>query len=110
MQLTSVTFKAGDLNVIAMSCRAVGMGPINFKWQKYHLLNNSWIQPSHRAVSITSPNLEFSVITEEDKGTYRCVVTNDDGSIISNNATIFVFGKFLQQTHNDISCIKLICT
>ena len=94
MQPTSVTFKAGDLNVLAMSCRAVGMGPIYFEWQKYQLSSNSWIQPSHRAVSITSPNLEFSVITEEDKGTYRCVVTNNDGSVISNNATIFVFGKF----------------
>ena len=44
-------------------------------------------------MSITSPNLKFSVITEEDEGVYRCVVTNDDGSVISDNATIHVYGE-----------------
>ena len=52
-----------------------------------------WISPSHRAVSTTSPNLKFSVITEEDEGVYQCVVTNDDGTVISDNATIIVYGE-----------------
>jgi len=76
-----------------MSCKAIGIGPIYFQWERYHLLNNSWIKPSHRTVKITSSNLKFSVITEKDEGTYRCVVTNDDGSVISDNATIFVYGE-----------------
>ena len=45
-------------------------------------------------MNITSPDLKFSVISEEDEGVYRCVVTNDDGSIISDNATIHVYGEF----------------
>ena len=76
-----------------MSCSAVGMGPIYYQWEKYSTFNNSWISPSHRAVNITSPNLKFSVVREEDEGIYRCIVTNDDGSVISDNATVHVYGK-----------------
>ena len=90
MQPTSVTFKVGDVNVTAMSCKAVGMKPVYFQWERYHLLNDSWIRPSHRAVDITSPNLKFSIITEEDEGAYRCIVTNDDGNVISDSATYYL--------------------
>ena len=90
-----MTIREGDLNVTIVSCLAIGIGYIKYQWEKYHLLNNSWISPSHRAVNITSPSLTFIVITEEDEGVYRCVVTNTDGSliIISDNATIHVYGE-----------------
>ena len=93
MQPTSKTFKAGDLNVVALSCKAVGMEPIHFQWEVYHSLRNTWMKPSQRALSITSPSLKFSVITEDDEGIYRCIVTNNDGSVTSNNATISVYGE-----------------
>ena len=89
----SVTFKEGDLNVTALHCSAIGMGPINYHWEKYDSSSNTWISPSHRATSVTTQNLKFSVITEEDEGVYRCVVTNDDGSVISDNATVSIYGK-----------------
>ena len=79
--------------MIAMSCEVVEMGLIYFKWEKYHMANNSWIMPSHRAVDISSTTLKFSVIKEEDEGIYHCIITNDDGSVISDNATIFVYGE-----------------
>ena len=85
--------KEGDLNVIALSCLAIGIGSINYQWEKYHLFNNSWISPSNGAVSITSSDLKFNVITEEDEGVYRCVVTSNDGSVFSDNATVRVYGK-----------------
>ena len=87
-----MTVREGELNVIAVSCLAIGISSIHYRWEKYHLFNNSWISPSHRAVNIVSPNLIFSVIIEEDKGFYRCVVTNNDGSVISDNATVHVYG------------------
>jgi len=40
------------------------------------------------------PNLIFTVIAEEDEGVYRCIATNDDGSMTSNNATMTVFGEY----------------
>ena len=92
-QPVSITIREGDLNVIAVSCLAIGIGSINYQWEKYHLFNNSWISPSHRAVNITSPSLTFSVITEEDEGVYRCVVTSNDGSVLSDNATVHVYGE-----------------
>ena len=77
-----------------MSCSAVGMGPIYYQWEKYNSFNNSWISPSRRAVSITSSRLKFNVIREEDEGFYRCIVTNDDGSVTSDNATLRVYGEY----------------
>ena len=88
------TFKVGDANVTAMSCLAVGMGPIYYQWEKYNSSNNIWISPSHRAVNITSSDLKFSVIREEDEGVYRCIVTNDDGNVTSDNATVRVYGEY----------------
>ena len=72
---------------------ASAVGPIFYQWQKYDRFANSWISPSSRAVNVTSPNLTFSVITEEDQGTYHCVVANDDGSIVSDEVNITVYGK-----------------
>ena len=89
----SMTIREGDLNIIAVSCLAIGIGSIHYQWKKYHLFNNSWISPSHRAVSTTSPSLSFSVIAEEDEGVYHCVVTSNDGSVFSNNATVHVYGE-----------------
>ena len=93
VQPVSKSIREGGLNVTAMSCKAVGMGPLYYQWERYQVMNNSWMKPSPRAVNITSPNLEFSNITEEDEGVYHCIITNDDGSIISDNATILVYGK-----------------
>ena len=94
-QPVSQTIKEGDLNIVALNCLAIGMGPIYYQWEKYHLSKNSWVIPSHRsrAVSTTSPNLKFSVITQEDEGVYRCIATNDDGSVISVNASVKVYGE-----------------
>ena len=77
----------------ALNCEAEGMGPIYYKWEKYQPSNDSWIRPSDRAVNITSTNLIFTVIMEEDEGIYHCVVTNHDGSVVSDNATITVYGE-----------------
>ena len=92
-QPVSMTIREGDLNVIAVSCLAIGIGSINYRWEKYHSFNDSWISPSNRAVSLTSPNLKFDNITEEDDGVYRCVVTSNDGSVVSDNATVHIYGE-----------------
>jgi len=78
---------------MVMNCSATGLGPIHYRWEKYDLASEKWIRPSHRAMSITSPKLTFSAITEEDEGVYHCAVTNDDGSVVSDNATLTVYGK-----------------
>jgi len=74
-------------------CSATGKGIIFYKWEKYDLSDDSWIRPSRRARSVTSSKLKFDVITEEDEGIYHCIVSNYDGSVVSDNATITVYGK-----------------
>ncbi|XP_065905856.1 hemicentin-1-like isoform X2 [Dysidea avara] len=91
-QPVSVKIRAGDVNKVAMSCEAAGGNLLYYYWEKYQSSDDSWIRPSHRAVNITSPKLIFSVIKEGDEGIYHCVVTNEDGSVISDNATITIYG------------------
>ena len=93
-QPSSAVISKNNNDIDTMECLATGMGPILYKWEKYQSSSNSWIRPSYRAVNITSSKLIFSLITEEDEGVYHCVVTNDDGSVISDNATITVYGEF----------------
>ena len=89
----SAVLRAGDMNKVIVNCSASAMGPVYYQWQKLYSTNDSWVNPSHRAKNITSTNLEFYDITKEDEGIYHCVVTNDDGRVVSDNATITVYGK-----------------
>ena len=74
-------------------CLANGLEPLNYLWQMYQSFNDSWTRPSVRAINITSPKLVFSKLTEEDEGVYRCIVFSDDDNVISDNATITVYGE-----------------
>ena len=93
MQPKSKTLKDKERSTIALWIVATGIGPIHYQWKKYDSFSNSWIPPSSRAVNITSQNLTFSIITEEDQGIYHCIVSNDDGYVVSDNASIIVYGK-----------------
>ena len=74
---------------------ATGVGPIYYQWEKYDSVDDRWIKPSRRVDNISSQHLLFNGVTEEDEGIYHCVVTNDDGSVVSDNATVTVYGKRL---------------
>ena len=89
----SIEIRNGSKTITVLQCLAFGQPPIQYNWEKFYPLSNRWKDPSSRAVSVTSSNLIFSVITEEDEGTYQCIVTNDDGSVVSNNATVTVYGE-----------------
>ena len=81
-----------DYEGTALWCSANGTGSIHHQWEKYQSSNDSWVIPVNRVVNGTSPNLKFNKVSEEDEGIYHCIVTNDDGSVVSNNATITVYG------------------
>ena len=92
-QPKSVLLKAGSNQINALLCLATGMPPILYQWEKYQSVDHSWIKPSQRAENITTHSLVFNGITEEDEGIYHCIATNNDGSIISDNASITVYGR-----------------
>ena len=77
-----------------MFCSATGIGPIYYRWRKYDSSKNTWRNPSNRVRNYRQQRLKFRAITKADEGVYRCVVTNDDGSVVSNNATMHVYGKY----------------
>ena len=95
IQPKSVLFKAEGNQNNGLFCLATGIGPIYYQWEKYYLVDGSWIKPSDRAENISSHHLVFNGITEDDEGIYRCIVTNSDGSVVSDNATVTVYGKIL---------------
>ena len=90
----SQAFKDKQKNISTLWIVATGVEPIYYQWQKYDPFNNIWTPPSSRAENTTSPNLTFSVITEEDEGLYRCNASNDDGSVVSDPATVTVYGMY----------------
>ena len=92
-QPTSVTLRKNSEQVSTLWCLASGLEPLNYLWQMYQSTNDSWIKPSIRAVNVTSPKLVFSKFTEEDEGIYRCIVFSDDDYVVSNNATMTLFGE-----------------
>ena len=85
-----------DKDVDTLQCMATGVDPILYRWEKYQPSNDSWIKPSSRMVdNIKLPKLTFRVIKQEDEGIYRCVVSNFDGNVVTDNATITVYGMFI---------------
>ena len=92
-QPTSVTLRKNGEQVSTLWCLASGLEPLNYLWQMYQSTNDSWTKPSIRAVNVTLPKLVFSKFTEEDEGIYRCIVFSDDDYVISDNATITLYGK-----------------
>ena len=91
-QPVSVWLRENSKQVTTLWCLANGLEPFYYFWQMYQSTNDSWIKPSVRAVNITSPKLVFSKLTKEDEGIYRCIVFSDDDKVISDNATITLYG------------------
>ena len=89
----SMAFSKNSKQVSTLSCLANGLEPLKYLWQMYQSTNDSWTKPSIRAVNFTSPKLVFSKLTEEDKGIYRCIVFSEDDHVVSNNATITLYGE-----------------
>ncbi|WP_313982596.1 PQQ-dependent sugar dehydrogenase [Xanthocytophaga flavus] len=77
-QPTSQTITAGD--PVTFTVSASGATPFTYQWQK-------------NAVNIagaTSASYTISVTTLADAASYRCIVTNANGSATSNNATLTI--------------------
>ena len=74
---------------ITLGCQASGQGPMMFTWETYNDISN-WHDVD------TSNTTLYTVRTETDGNfMYRCRVENEAGSVISDEASIIVFGKYL---------------
>ena len=90
----SVVSKTGSTD-ISLSCTAhdYGVGRVRYKWEKYQQSDRQWSRAPYRQSNVSSPTMPIDVVTEEDEGVFRCVATNDDGSVVSENATVTVYGE-----------------
>ena len=66
--------------------QATGESTLSYQWQK----NQADLTNGPRLAGVTSATLHISPFELEDAGEYRCVVTGDGGSVISNNAALTV--------------------
>ena len=107
---SSKKFRNRDKAVTTLTCEATGPGVITYQWEKYQSTYNLWTKISSRIVYSKSPNLTFSIITEKDEGVYRCNISNYDGSVISGNATITVYGEFKQRFPAHCAEKSAVCT
>ena len=94
-----MAFTKKEEQVSTLSCLANGTEPLYYLWQIYQQANFSWTRPSVRVVNITSPNLVFSKLTEEDEGIYRCIIFSGDDNVVSDNATISLYGELFLICH-----------
>ena len=68
---------------ITLMCRASGLGTLVYSWER---------RSNRRWTAISRDNTtEFSVT---QNGRYRCNVSNEAGSVVSNNATVNVYGEY----------------
>lgn len=91
-----VTIHPQDLRNVAQgksvkfSIQSTGTGLLNYKWEWMPSGEEGgakqW-QPCH-AKWCKGPTLTISKVDESNEGTYRCVVSNDAGSDVSNPATL----------------------
>jgi len=88
-QPMSITIRAGSKNEVVMECKAIGIGSINYKWEKYQKI---WRKLSNNVVKMSSSQLIFHTVEEGDEGMYRCIASNGYDSVVSDNATLTVYG------------------
>ena len=81
-QLTNVSMS------VTLDCKGTGRGSITYHWETSNINGGQWMNISNSNYSkrLTVRNLEHSQ-------QYRCIVSNEAGSTISNVATITVLSK-----------------
>lgn len=77
-----------------LECHAAGPPNLVLSWQKDGVSNFPAIQEKRWHVEPAQSVTFISVVKKIDEGTYSCVATNQDGTIMAN-ATVTVIGECL---------------
>ena len=72
---------------ITLTCTANGTGSLEYSWQRSS--GSNW-------TPVSSNNTSYTTDTALAIGRYmyRCNVSNNDGSVVSNNAIVNVYGEY----------------
>ena len=91
-QLTNISMS------VTLDCEGTGRGSITYQWETSNINGGQWTNISD------SNNKTLVVRNLEQSQQYRCVVSNEAGSTISDVATVTVLSKYVI-----INCILLSC-
>ena len=73
---------------ITLMCRASGLGTLVYSWERRS--SNRWA-PINNA---NSPSYTTNSNMAVGQYMYRCIVSNEAGSVMSNSATVNVYGEY----------------
>ena len=76
---------------VTLMCLATGQGPMMFTWETYSN-SSGW----YAVVGIRNTTSYMVMARTDGRFMYRCVVSNEAGAVTSDEATINVFGKYVQ--------------
>ena len=72
----------------SFTCRANGMGTLVYSWEKHS--GSSWTTVSNDNTTSYTTDTTLAI----GQYMYRCRVSNDAGSVVSNNAIVNVYGEY----------------
>ena len=82
--------KGGDVPMgrsITLMCRASGLGKLVYSWEKRNSSSSSsWTTISNDNTTLYTTDTTLTI----GEYMYRCNVSNEAGSVVSNNATVTV--------------------
>ena len=73
---------------ITLTCRANGLGTIIYSWERSS--GSSWTTISNDNTTSYTTDTTLAI----GQYMYRCRVSNEAGSVVSNNATVNVYGEY----------------
>ena len=73
---------------ITLTCRASGLGTLVYSWERSS--GGSWTIVSNDNTTSYTTDITLAI----GQYMYRCRVSNEAGSIVSNNAIVYVYGEY----------------
>ena len=72
---------------VTLNCKVIGGGSITYQWETSDVIKDQWKK-------ISNSNGENLVIRNLEKSEkYRCIVSNEAGSTVSNASIVTLLGK-----------------
>ena len=73
---------------ILLECTAAGLGTLVYSWERSS--GSSWTTVSNDSTTSYTTDTTLAI----GQYMYRCRVSNEAGSVVSNNATVNVYGEY----------------
>ena len=73
---------------ISLMCRASGIGTLMYSWERSS--GDSWTTVSNDSTTSYTTDITLAI----GQYMYRCRVSNEAGSVVSNNAIVNVYGEY----------------